>query len=152
MTCNVFIISFISFISSMVFASSVLANPLNINQQYGKQSLLKPQLLRDPFTPSNLMYEIASNSALNGSGNGFLPSQGSAAAIPNMKLKGYVGAEGEDGFALLEIQGAGTFMVKEGDEINYNPRQPRSAIRITRIDRASVTIETGLIGTFRVQR
>jgi hypothetical protein len=127
------------------------ANPLASTQPYLNQTPLQPHIVRDPFTPSDLMYEIAGTIAMSSTNNGFMRSEGGV-SVPKMKLKGYVGSGDADSFALLEIEGAGTFMVKEGDEINYNPRQPRSAIRITRLDRSSVTIETGLIGTFKVQR
>lgn len=108
--------------------------------------------VRDPFTPSRLMYEIVgTQSGLANGAYGFVPSlQG--VKIPKMKLRGFINKEKESPLALLEIQGAGTFMVREGDEINIDPSQPRQAIRISKITRLSVTVETGTLGSIRVLR
>ena len=54
--------------------------------------------------------------------------------------------------ALIQIGGKRIHMVREGDEINIDPTQPRNAIRITKISRLSLTVETGILGTVRVLR
>ncbi len=112
----------------------------------------EPSVVRDPFTPSRLMYEIVgSQSGLANGAYGFVPTlQG--VKIPKMKLRGFIDKENDKPLALLEIQGAGTFMVREGDEINIDPSQPRQAIRISKITRLSVTVETGTLGSIRVLR
>jgi hypothetical protein len=143
----------IGVICMLLFVQLASAQQLTIQRPnaYGTQNTLQPQLIRDPFTPSNLMYEVASSRSLLGdSANGFLPSQGNT-TVPKMRLKGFI-EKTDDNIALLEIEGAGIFMVKAGDEINYDSSQPRSAIRVTSIERNSVTVETGLIGTIRVKR
>ncbi|MCQ8103314.1 hypothetical protein NP590_04275 [Methylomonas sp. SURF-2] len=105
--------------------------------------------LRDPFSPSTLMYDSAS--AGNNAGNyGFFPSQ-AGGKIPEMKLRGLLSQNGEF-LALLEIKGFGTFMVREGDEFTVDPAQPKNAIRIDKITRLSVTVETGMLGSIRVLR
>lgn len=110
--------------------------------------------IRDPFTPSNLMYEQAG--ALSNIGSdafGFRPADIPNFEIPRMRLRGLITEKGSnDQLALLEIVGSGVFMVREGDEINIDPRQPASAIRISEISRLSVTIETGTLGRIRVLR
>lgn len=112
----------------------------------------EPAVVRDPFTPSRLMYEIVgTQSGLANGAYGFVPSlQGGK--IPTMKLRGFINKSKGDPLALLEIEGAGTFMVREGDEINVDPSQPRQAIRISKITRRSVTVETGTLGSIRVLR
>lgn len=110
--------------------------------------------IRDPFTPSPLMYQQAGTlSNIGSDAFGFLPSEIPDFVIPLMRVKGFLtDKESGDMLALLEITGRGVFMVREGDEINIDPRQPASAIRISDINRLSVTVETGTLGRIRVLR
>lgn len=111
--------------------------------------------IRDPFTPSALMYEQAGTAAnIDSEAFGFRPTLDDAdIKIPQMRLRGFVTPEGaQEQLALLEITGSGVYMVREGDEINIDPRQPANAIRISEISRLSVTIETGTLGRIRVLR
>jgi hypothetical protein len=121
-------------------------------QRNGYNLSVQPDTIRDPFTPSRLMYEVISTqSGVNSGAYGFIPSlQGGD--VPKMKLRGYVSKDNESPVALLEIKGSGTFMVREGDEINIDPANPRQAIRISKITRLSVTVETGTLGSIRVLR
>lgn len=119
----------------------------------GKQE--SQTFIRDPFSPSRLIYEQAG--AMSNVGNevfGFRPSTEDVnIQIPTMRLRGFITPEGsEEELALLEISGSGVYMVREGDEINIDPRQPANAIRISEISRLSVTIETGTLGRIRVLR
>jgi len=43
-------------------------------------------------------------------------------------------------------------MVREGDEFNFDPSQPKNAIRVSKITQLSVTVETGTLGSIRVLR
>ena len=107
--------------------------------------------MRDPFTPSQLMYQIRGTELNNYSRlGGFNPNEVVAEDIPDMRLRGFVSDENEKMLALLEVVGRGVYMVREGDEININPRRPTEAIRITSITRLGVTVETGTIGKIRV--
>lgn len=110
--------------------------------------------IRDPFTPSALMYEQAGTlSNIGSDAFGFRPSEIPDFQIPRMRLRGLITEkETGDELALLDIDGSGVFMVREGDEINIDPRQPASAIRISEISRLSITIETGTLGRIRVLR
>ena len=72
--------------------------------------------------------------------------------IDKGRLRGFVTQDKNDAVALLEVAGVRTFLVREGDEVNIDPSQPNSAIRITKITRLSVTVETGTLGSIRVQR
>lgn len=110
------------------------------------------QYIRDPFTPSQLMYEVVgSQTDINNSAYGFVPSA-QGLQIPDMKLKGFIDKDEDNPLALLEVEGSGTYMVREGDEINIDPSKPRQAIRISKISRLSVTVETGTLGLIRVLR
>lgn len=111
--------------------------------------------IRDPFSPSRLMYEQAgAMSSTESDIYGFRPTTDNADfEIPKMRLRGFITPEGaQEQLALLEIDGSGVYMVKEGDEINIDPRRPANAVRISEISRLSITIETGTLGRIRVLR
>ncbi|WP_197491544.1 hypothetical protein [Methylomonas methanica] len=111
-----------------------------------------PKQLRDPFTPSQLMYDTAGAQGGAAAGAyGFLPNQ-ETMKVPNLKLRGLLNPSGKAFIALLEVSGVGTFMVREGDEFNFDPSQPKNAIRVSKITRLSVTVETGTLGSIRVLR
>lgn len=112
-------------------------------------NLGKPEI-RDPFTPSRLMFDAAGARSGN-SVYGFVPSI-EGMHIPKMKLRGLIHKNGNEFIALLEIGDVGTFMVREGDEFNIDPSHPQNAIRIEKITRLSVTVETGMLGSIRVLR
>lgn len=137
------------FSHSMAIAGGAIINNVQYkhNQQYAE-----PASFRDPFTPSRLMYETVGMQSSGGAGPyGFVPNlQG--IKIPKMRLRGFVKKNGKEEVALLEVTGSGTYMVREGDEINIDPSQPRQAIRISNITRTSVSVETGTLGTIRVLR
>jgi hypothetical protein len=110
------------------------------------------QWVRDPFTPSALMYETAgAQSGMLSGAYGFVPT-GEGMHIPKMKLLGLLNQEKDDYIALLDVAGVGTFMVREGDEFNIDPSKPKNAVRISKITRLSVTVETGMLGTIKVLR
>jgi hypothetical protein len=110
------------------------------------------QWVRDPFTPSALMYKtVGAQSGMAGNAYGFVPSSENA-SIPDMKLRGLLNQDKDNYIALLEVAGIGTFMVQEGDEFNIDPSQPQNAIRVDKITRLSVTVETGMLGSIRVLR
>jgi len=123
---------------------------LSANESVGNSEVI----IRDPFTPSPLMYQQAGTTTnISADAFGFRPTENPNFKIPTMHLRGFVTESGtEEKLALLEITGSGIYMVREGDEINIDPRQPASAIRISEISRLSVTIETGTLGRIRVLR
>lgn len=129
------------------FADDGVAKTLVAGTQASQQTGL-----RDPFTPSALMYDnVGAQAGAKGNNFGFVPSS-EAEHIPQMKLRGLLNQQEEEFIALLEVKGVGTFMVREGDEFNIDPSQPKNAIRISKITRLSVTVETGRLGSIRVLR
>lgn len=145
-------VSLISFVFLWLFASGCVAKNLVTGQAVNQHQSLPPQWPRDPFTPSALMYNnVGAQSAAKGNNYGFMPS-GETERIPQMKLRGLLNQQEEEFIALLEVRGVGTFMVREGDEFNIDPAQPKNAIRISKITRLSVTVETGRLGSIRVLR
>jgi hypothetical protein len=133
---------------------SLNANTAQSNHvMYAQQQYEAAQAIRDPFTPSSLMFDAISHQG-NGSGAagyGFMRSP-SKVNLPKMRLRGYVGQSDDKPVALLEVAGARTYIIHEGDEINIDPAIPNSAIRVTKITRFSVTVEAGMLGSIRVQR
>lgn len=111
------------------------------------------QSVRDPFTPSSTMFDAITNrrSASGAAGYGFMRSA-SNSDLPSMRLRGFITQDNEKPVALLEVDNARTYLVREGDEINIDPSVPNSAIRVTKISRSSITVEAGMLGSIRVQR
>ena len=128
----------------------LLTQPLNAQNGAEPPLPATQSALRDPFTPSSLMYQLVGVNG-NGSEAGFMPAV-DGSRLPRMKLRGFVSDDGDTLLALLEVERLGTFMVREGDEINIDPTQPRSAIRISSITRLSITVEAGTIGTIKILR
>jgi hypothetical protein len=113
-------------------------------------------LLRDPFSDPQIAFN-GQGSAFNqgssgGFGVGFQRGRGDF-KVPELIFKGYIESkEDKAPMALIQIGNNKVHMVREGDEINVDPSQPRNAIRITKINRLSITVETGILGTMRVLR
>lgn len=128
---------------------SISAEPLN-SFYLNQQMRTTPQEIRDPFTPSDLIFQVASKSS-GIDANGFIRSPNNT-TIPKMRLRGFVHQDKEEPIALLEIAGSRTYLVREGDDINVDPSQPNSVIRITKISRLSITVEAGVLGSIRIQR
>jgi len=112
----------------------------------------QPQAIRDPFTPSPLMFnEVGKQSGNLASGRSFMRTPNES--VPQMRLRGFVDQGNGKSVALLEVGGSRTYLVREGDDITVNPSQANSVIRITKITRHSITVETGsILGSIRVQR
>ncbi len=138
----------ITSLAALKIEATQLNNTMKAQQQY--EAI---RSIRDPFTPSSLMFDTMSikGSASGANGYGFMRSP-SNANLPKMRLRGYIGKHDDKPIALLEIDGNRTFIIHEGDEINIDPSVPNSAIRITKITRFSVTVEAGMLGSIRVQR
>lgn len=110
------------------------------------------QTIRDPFTPSILMFNSVGRQVGvtgYGSAGGFMRSL--TDKVPEMQLRGFATSDKNTPIALLEVGGK-TFLVHVGDEINVDPTKPLNVLRITKITRLSVTVETGRLGSIRVQR
>lgn len=119
------------------------------------QAAISRPLLRDPFSDPQTSYSEHGSAFQqnNGAfGSGFQRGRGEF-TVPELIFKGYIESDESDKpMALIQIGKDKVHMVKEGDEINIDPSQPRNAIRITNINRLSITVETGILGTVRVLR
>lgn len=113
-------------------------------------------LLRDPFSDPQISYGNGQDSAFSqnagGFGAGFQRGRGDF-KVPELVFRGYIESdEASAPMALIQIGKSKVHMVREGDEINIDPTRPRNAIRITKINRLSITVETGILGTMRILR
>lgn len=137
---------------SSVHAGGLISSPSN----YGDSSLqnyAEPPSPRDPFTTSSKMYsEVGNQSAMRaGSGQGFVAGYGPQNA-PRMKLKGFVNRGAKKMVALLDVEGAGVYLVSEGDEIGLQAIGQNSVIKIIKVDANGVRVQTGQVNQVIVVR
>jgi hypothetical protein len=99
---------------------------------------------RDPFTASDTMHALVGNQAANAanSGRGFIV--GGADQIPKMRLRGFV--NNKKSVAVLDIQGVGTYLVRENDEIGLQAIGRNTVIKIIEVSGMGVKVQSG---TFR---
>lgn len=102
------------------------------------------QVKRDPFTASDLMHSLVGTQAADAasSGRGFIA--GGADQIPKMKLRGFV--NNKQSVAVLDIEGVGTYLVRENDEIGLQAIGRNTVIKIIEVDGMGVKVQSG---TFR---
>lgn len=72
--------------------------------------------------------------------------------IPRMSFRGLINQGEDQTVALLEIEGNGMHIVREGDAIGIYGQESRSIIRVRAINRLSLEIETGLQGQIIIVR
>lgn len=94
---------------------------------------------RNPFDlPPPIVERLSAGDAKAG----FQPVEGGF-KVPDMKLRGVVLRQDGGKAALLEVQGVGTHVVREGDTIGINAASPNAVIRVKRIERMQVEVEAG---------
>lgn len=91
----------------------------------------------DPFQTSYLMRQRAYRQSQGGAQ--FVAAPG--AKTPAMVLKGLVNKK----LALLEIQGVGIYMVREGDSLSFNNNGENLVIKIDKIDSLSLNVKVGTL-------
>jgi hypothetical protein len=96
-----------------------------------------PAARNDPFQISYLMRQRAYR--LSQGGAQFVAAPG--AKTPAMVLKGLVNKK----LALLEIQGVGIYMVREGDSLSFNNSGENLVIKIDKIDSLSLNVKVGTL-------
>lgn len=134
-------------------AGGVISSPNTSNYAASAQYYTEPPSARDPFTTSERMYAEVGNQAANlaGSGQGFVAGYGPQNA-PVMRLKGFVNRGAKKIVALLEIVGAGVYLVSEGDEIGLQAIGQNSVIKIIKVDSNGVRVQTGQVNQVIVVR
>ncbi len=111
---------------------------------------------RDPFTTSDKMYAEAGmqpSQRLNASYGSFIPGYGAGAQnAPKMRLKGYVTKHTKKATALLEIEGAGVYMVSEGDEIGLHAIGNSGVLKIIDVGPNGVKVQSGRVNQVIIVR
>jgi len=95
---------------------------------------------RNPFAATEIIRREGARE--EGTGRRFERAQGRY-DIPAMELRGIVSLGGGGMAALLEVEGHGTHLVREGDTIGLYEQGSDLVIRIGRIDRLHVEVEAG---------
>ncbi len=116
------------------------------NQQHGFQGSREQQYQRDPFTASDKMHAQVGLTPNERAGvyGGFIPGYGAAAqGVPKMKLKGYVTKNVSKASALLEIEGAGVYMVSKGDEIGLHSIGVNGVLKVVEVGPNGVKVQSG---------
>jgi Tfp pilus assembly protein PilP len=133
-----------------VHAGGVISAPTQSNYDAVPQNYAEP---RDPFTTSERMYAEVGNQAatLAGSGQGFVAGYGPQ-TVPKMKLKGFVNRGAKKIVALLEVEGAGVYLVSEGDEIGLQAIGQNSVIKVIKVDANGVRVQAGRVNQVIVVR
>lgn len=140
-------VSMIAFLSLVFPVSVSTAKTKSQNQQQAYAPT------RDPFTTSDKMYsEVGSQSAIRASnGQGFVPGYGTQ-VVPKMRLKGFVTKGNKKAAALLDVEGAGVYLVSEGDEIGLQATGQNSVIKIIKVDNNGVRVQAGQVNQVIVVR
>lgn len=99
---------------------------------------------RDPFTTSDFMYSEVGNPQRAGGAQGFVPGYGPQTA-PKMRLKGFMNRAAKKMVALLEVEGAGVYLVSEGDEIGLQTLGQNTVIKVVKIDINGVRVQAGRV-------
>lgn len=99
---------------------------------------------RDPFSLSpQLLQELSTNRSTGVSQF----QQQNSRVMPRLKLKGIVRDDASnESFALLDVGGQDVHLVRVGDEISFNPADPKQVIKIMKIAPSSLVVEVGTLG------
>jgi len=123
-----------------------------------KNGVMQPNNLiqqapRDPFATTDRMFiEVNNQTSLRNNPYGsFVPGYGVQNA-PKMKLKGFVTKNKSKATALLEVEGAGVYMVSAGDEIGLHAIGLQTVLKIIEISANGVKVQPGHINQVIVVR
>ena len=109
---------------------------------------------RDPFSPSQEILTKTTSPYTDNNRPTFIRS-GQVAKMPQLSLRGVVSSGKENSLvALLELQGNDKqlHMVKIGDEIAFDYRDPSLVLKIREINRLSLIVEVGSLGDVIIVR
>lgn len=123
------------------------------NNNNNTNNLLQP-VPRDPFATTDRMYMEANSqtSMRNNPYGSFVPGFGMQ-NTPKMKLKGFVTKQhAGKATALLEVEGAGVYMVSAGDEIGLHAIGLHTVLKIIDVSSNGVKVQPGHINQVIVVR
>lgn len=110
------------------------------------QSRANGVIQRDPFTTSDKMYgEVGVQNAQKASNaQGFVPGF-NPQAVPKMRLKGFVTKPNKKAAALLDVEGAGVYLVSAGDEIGLQALGQNTVLKVIKVDANGVKVQSGQV-------
>ena len=109
--------------------------------------------VRNPFAMTGEIAQLAYEDNQPVAGYTKQPFTDLGGPLPKLTLKGVVfKASQPDPIALLEIAGFGVYMVKVGDKVSIDPRDPKKVIQIKQISRLNVIVEVGTLGDLIIVR
>ena len=123
------------------------------NQHLGNFDNAFENGMRDPFAMTSFIANKAmmDNQAADPNAPFFQKATGQS--MPSLKLRGIMLTDKKvSPMALLEIVGDDVYLVKEGDEISFNPSNTNQVLKIQQIDRLSLIVEVGTLGDIVVVR
>lgn len=125
---------------------TVLAAPL-------KGDATKSVVKRDPFATSDRMYaEQSMRTSLRQGQPGFVPGMVQGQGLPKMKLKGFATKPRGKSTALLEIEGAGVYMVSKGDEIGLHAIGLNTVLKVIDVGSNGVKVQSGQVNQVVIVR
>jgi hypothetical protein len=132
---------------------SISASAVDYGMQDNRGTL--QELQRDPFTTSDKMHAQVGLPPGERAGvyGGFIPGYGaSAQGAPKMRLRGYVTKNVSKATALLEIEGAGVFMVSKGDEIGLHAIGSPGVLKVIEVGPNGVKVQSGRVNQVIIVR
>ena len=112
---------------------------------------------RDPFALTNQLVrhdlkrgEPSGNQISNRNYN--FTRLSSSVEVPKLTLRGLILKSEDEKAAILEVEGLGTYVVREGDTVSIPSGGMNNVIKVTQIDRLSLLIEVGKLGEVIVVR
>lgn len=139
---NVLKCSLLLMLSNSVQAADAYSGYYGANGQ-GRSQMQAP---RDPFTTSDRMYgEVGiQNAQKANSSQGFIAGY-NPQSVPKMRLKGFVTKPNKKAAALLDIEGAGVYLVSDGDEIGLQALGQNAVLKIVKVDANGVKVQSGQV-------
>lgn len=125
----------------------------NNTATYANKGINSGKIQRGPFTTSLKMYsEMSRQSGFSNSGNnGFTPGYG-IQKLPIMRLKGFVTKNRKNATALLDVEGAGVYMVSKGDQIGLHAIGLNTVLEVMEVTSQGVKVRAGQINQLIVVR
>lgn len=105
---------------------------------------------RNPFAPTGRIISSVKNGGGSAANLALQPIQ-KASSIPRMHLRGLVSDESGQA-ALLEIGGAGVYLVREGDTVGLYETGSNAVVRVREINRLNMVVEAGSLGQLFIVR
>ncbi len=134
--------------------AGLLVGVLLYNMALAAPTKLESVAKRDPFSTSDRMYsEQSMRTSLRQGQPGFVPGLAQGQGLPKMRLKGYTTKQNsKNATALLDIEGAGVYMVKKGDEIGLHAIGLNTVLKVIEVGSNGVKVQSGQVNQVVIVR